>query len=188
MTYGTLLKQAIMEGDNELIDILHYPIDRDLYSQAETFGARGDINSMKKLIMEGVDYSHPYFDQPECIVINSLFDGMGGFDEVTEYLNFIFDIIDINCIGYEHFACTGTPATLIDMIDFALVEISQFAGTWAIKQLIKKGAKTAKALGITEDQILRLGDFDYARGYNYEKIKERKAALHDELLDSIHAD
>lgn len=202
MTYnrqstGSYLKEIIMYNEKE-INIPMY--NKDLYSQAHIAADFGNLNVIKKLIQDGLDLSHPYIDQPECLLVNVLYLN-NNWKHIKIYLDYIIDhCIDVNAICTEFHYClhkynniyikykkieSSSYNYAITLLDY--MEIMKFEyGTkikyirYIIKMLKKNGAKSGKELGYTKTHANRLLKYKYIN-YDYKLIKESNKELHLQL-------
>jgi hypothetical protein len=198
-SYGSILKQAIMDDNVEFIDNMVAPIDIELYNQAYDICNNCDLNALKQLINQGVDLSHPYFCQPECFILNPLTSTQHNFITITTFVNYLIkNCIDVNAIGLEAYHCMYSTQnrftfhnqdiivpTLLDIVEDD-ESINHFAKGCIIELLRSNGAKSGVELGYTREHGDRLNEFDFnTMKYNYEYMKTKKAELHFELFANL---
>lgn len=181
--YGSLLKEAIMNNDGDLIENLFVPIDHDLVEQAHDACIAGDIGYLKALIAKGLDLSHPLINQPECLILNLFAGDNTDYQSVTEIFTFLVnECIDLDAISLEY---EVGALTILDIISNAHEEsglINEFTSGYLSTILRQKGAKRINELGLTVEQVSNLFSFDIYRGYNYELMKDTKSLIHQELI------
>lgn len=204
--YGLQLKNAIIKQDNELMHSLITQVDYIPYRLAFDACDRCDKEALIDLQENHqVDLTIPMIIQPDDFVIN-IFRANISHDKILEFANYLIgSCIDPNhlCLEFYRSIVEGrhmmdmiafvldehnmlnTIPTLLDCVYYAIIngDIEMFVGKILIELLITKGAKTGNELGLTHEHGDLLLDFigENSYSYNYEYLKQRKQALHEEL-------
>lgn len=204
-TYGTILYDAILSNNTEYLNIMVNTIDKELYESAYDICNNCDLNGLKELIKKGVDLSHPYFNQPDCFILNAV-TADADYYTIKKFLKYLItNCMNINCIPIEAFYCMHNtdygleenvrnhPAyqyvpTLLDLIDIHVNtgERDSFGDSYLVYLLKKHGAKSGVELQYTYEQGDRLINFESYDGYNYEYMLNSRKKLHEELFANLY--